>query len=97
METTFPFEPCVVEATAIEIGSVVSCEEGPVVLVVNKVTEVAIPGRVVIIGKPGEIGFTDDFRSAHICILINDGGWCRRNIHPRSGYTKTDTCVYVYL
>jgi hypothetical protein len=102
----------VVKTATVEIGSVVPCEERPVVLIVSEVTEVAIPGGVVIIGKPGEICFTDDFGSAYISILVDDrrrrigvsvnnGAWC--DINPggrRNKYPRsveTDMRAYENL
>ena len=50
-------EPCVVEATMIEISPVVSFEERTIVCEVETIPVVTIPGRVVIIGIAGEIRF----------------------------------------
>jgi hypothetical protein len=116
VESTIPLKPYVVETATVEIGPVVPCEERLIVPIVNVVTEVAVPGGVVIVGIPGEIGIADDFGSADVGILVNDRGRCgrisigvnngagcdiypggRRNEHPRTGYTETDTRIYVYL
>jgi hypothetical protein len=57
MEATVMSEPRVVEATMIEISPVVSFEERTVVFKVETIPVVTVPGRIVIIGIAGEIGF----------------------------------------
>jgi hypothetical protein len=49
----------VVEPAAIEVGSVGSFKPGTVVSEVDTVAIVAAPGRVVIVGIPGELRFTN--------------------------------------
>jgi hypothetical protein len=48
------FEPGVVKTSTIEVRSVVPVEIGAIVLIVNAVTVVTIPNRVVVIHIPGE-------------------------------------------
>jgi hypothetical protein len=50
-------EPRVVEATMIEISPVVSFEERAVVIEVETIPVVTVPGRIIIISIAGEIGF----------------------------------------
>jgi hypothetical protein len=107
VETTVMCEPGMVKMTTIKVGPVVSFKERTVVLKVETVPVVTIPGRVVIISVPGELGFTDS-RSGIITIRINRcrGGrigptinnGCRGGyIEPGSGNPETDVCAYKYL
>jgi hypothetical protein len=67
------YEPGVVEMTAVKVGPVVSFKERTVVFEVETIPVVTIPGRVVIVGITGEIGFTNS-RSGIIAIGINRYG-----------------------
>jgi len=106
------FPASVVKPAAIEIGSVVSFKPGTVVLEVDPVTIVAIPGRVLIVCIAGILGFTNIgggiISTIGRILVINrgrlfiygsgsgvNGGRC--NIHPRTGDTKADVRVYIYL
>jgi|SRR5580658_3580391 hypothetical protein len=59
VEAAVMCEPCVVEATAIEISPVVSFEERTVVIEVETIPVVTVPGRIVIVSIAGEIRFED--------------------------------------
>ena len=93
MISTVVCEPRVVEMTAIKVGPVVSFKERTIVFEVETVPVVTIPGRVVIISVPGELGFTDS-GSGIITICINR---CRSGcgyIEPGGGDSETDMCAY---
>ena len=113
MISTVVCEPRVVEMTAIKVGPVVSFKERTIVFEVETVPVVTIPGRVVIISVPGEIGFTD-CGSGIIAIRINRCGCGRIGgtvnngsrsdndpgcgyIEPGCGNPETDVCAYEYL
>ena len=66
-------EPCVVEATMIEISPVVSFEERTIVFEVETIAVVTVPGRVVIVGIAGEIGF-DHCGSGIVSACVNGSG-----------------------
>jgi hypothetical protein len=53
------FEPCVVKPTMEEISPVVPFEERTIVVEVEPIPVVAVPGRVVIISIAGEFSFTN--------------------------------------
>jgi hypothetical protein len=57
MEAAIMHEPCVVEATMIEISPVVSFEERTVVFEVETIPVVTVPCRIVIISIAWEIRF----------------------------------------
>ena len=52
-------KPGVVEATMVEISPVLSFEKRTIVFEVETIPVVAVPGRIIIIGIPWKIGFTD--------------------------------------
>jgi hypothetical protein len=88
-------EPCMVEAAAIEIRSMVSFEERTIVFEVETIPVVAVPGRIVVVCVSGEIGFTDSrgrivsacvYRSGSDIACINNR---RMNIDSWRGYAKT--------
>ena len=89
------FPMCVVKCPMIEVSGVVSVEERAIVCEIDPVAKVTIPGRIIIIGISGEIGF-DDGRSGVIAICINRSG-CIDNgcgdrgadINAGCGYTET--------
>jgi hypothetical protein len=58
-------EPGVVKTPTVEIGPVVSFEERTIVVEIEPVPVVTVPGGVVIISIAGEFGFTD----SGICIV----------------------------
>lgn len=97
--------PGVVKMTTIEVPSVVSFKEGTVVFEVETVPVVTVPGRVVIIGISGEIGFTNCGsgivairidRCGRISGTVNNG--CRNsNYDPGSRYPEAEVCIYEYL
>ena len=97
-------EPGVVKTTAVEVCSVLPFEEGAVVCEIEPVPVVAVPGRIIIIGISGEIGFTDSRcgivatlihrRSGSVCIGIDDRA---RGIDPGCGYAQTYAGADIYL
>jgi hypothetical protein len=108
------FPTPVVKPAAVEIGSVVSFEPGTIVLEVDPVAVVAVPGGVVVIDIAGVLGFTNIGGGVVSTVIgrrglvidrgrfliygsrsgVNRG---RCNIHPRTGDTKADVRVYIYL
>ncbi len=91
---------------AIEVSPVVSFEERTVVFEVEMIPVVAIPGRIVIVGISGEIGFTDS-RSGIVTFRVNRCR-CRRisgtvdkgrgsDCDPGRRYPEAEVCVYKYL
>jgi hypothetical protein len=109
MKATVVYEPGVVEMTAIKVSPVVSFKERTIVFEVKTVPVVTIPGRVVIVSVPGEIGFTD--RGSGIIAIridrcgrwriggtVNNGGWSDNDpgcgyIEPGCGNPETDVCA----
>jgi hypothetical protein len=92
-------EPCAVEATMIEIGPVISFEERTVVIEVETIPVVTVPGRVVIISIAGEIRFEHGggcivaacvYRSGSDVAAINYG---RRSDKRPANNGKPDTCM----
>ena len=92
-------EPCVVEATTIEISPVVSFEVRTVVFEVETIPVVTVPGRIVIISIAGEIRFKDGggrivsaciYRSGSNIAAINYG--CRSDKRTANN-REPDTCM----
>jgi hypothetical protein len=73
MRTTVVNKPDVVEMTTIEVAPVVSFKQRTVVFEVETISVVTVPGRIVIIGISGEIGFTNR-RSGIITVCVNRCG-----------------------
>ncbi len=76
MIAPFVYEPGVVEMPAMEVSPVVSFKERTVVFEIEPIPVVPVPGRIVIVGVSGEIGFTDSRRGI-VTIRVNRCG-CRR-------------------
>ena len=110
--TTFVFVPGMVEGPAIKICPVIPFEIRTVVCIVETVAEVAVPGRIVIVGISGIISFTY-YRcgggSVSIFILV-DRSWFLVNgsrlliyygrcsyIYPGAGKAETKMCVDINL
>jgi hypothetical protein len=92
---TVVYEPGVVEMTAVKVGPVVSFKERTVVFEVETIPVVTIPGRVVIVGITGEIGFTNS-RSGIIAIGINRYG-CGSDHDTGGRNPKSYVCTDEYL
>ena len=90
MESAVMNEPGVVKMTATEIAPVVPFKERTVVLEVETVPVVTVPYRIVIIGIPGEIGFTDR-RSGIITVCINRCGRISGTVDNGCGSCYNDT------
>jgi hypothetical protein len=104
-------EPGVVKMTTIEVASVVSFKERTVVVEVETVPVVAVPGRVVIVGISGEIGFANGgsgiiairiYRCGRISGTVNN--WCGSDNRVGSDVdatgsrnTETEVGTYEYL
>jgi hypothetical protein len=101
--TTVMLETGMIEPAMVEICGVVSIEERPIVFVIDPVAIVTAPGRIVIIGVSGEIGF-DNGGSGIVATCIyrsggvdNGSGYGGSYIDPGSWNTETDMRAYEYL
>jgi len=98
------YEPGVVKMTAIEVSPVVPFKERTVVFEVKTIPVVAVPGRIIIVGVSGEVGFYDS-RSGKIAICINRrrcgriGGTVNNGSDndPGCGNPEADVCANEYL
>ena len=79
-----------VKMTTIKVGPVVSFKQRTVVFEVETIPVVTVPGRVVIIGVSGELGFTDR-RSGIITVCINRCGRISLTVNNRCGCCYNDT------
>jgi hypothetical protein len=101
-----------VETTAIEIAPVFSFKVGTIVLEVDAIPIVAVPGRILIVDIAGELGFANGRRRivstvVYRCglltyrsrLLIDRCGIhrSRRDIYPGAGNPEADMGIYVYL
>jgi hypothetical protein len=105
--TAIMVETCMVESSAIEIGSVVSFKKGTVVLEVYAIPVVTGPCGIIIVGISRKIGFTDRGIGI-IAVVVNGSGLgiyrrgpidyrCGCDIDPGAGYAKADMGAYKYL
>lgn len=75
VEAVVTCEPCVVEASMVEISPMVSFKERTVVFEVETIPKVTVPGRVVVVRISGEFIVVDDCRC-----------WCiDRSVDRRGG------------
>ena len=89
-KSTVVCEPGVVEMVATEVGPVISFKERMVVLEVETVPVMTIPGRIVIVGISGEISFTDR-GSCIITVCINRCGRISGTVDNGCGSCYNDT------
>lgn len=89
-----------VESPMVEVGGMVSVEEGAIVFKIDPVAIVTPPGRIIIIGISGEFCFTLR-RGGIVTPGISRGGCVDRGcgssvgrtyIDVRNGYVYTDVC-----
>ena len=90
MKATVVCEPGVVKMTAMEVSPVVSFKERTVVFEIEAVPVVTVPGRIVIVGISGEIGFTDR-RSSIITVRIDRRGRISGTVDNGCGSCYNDT------
>jgi hypothetical protein len=97
------FKPGVVKTSVVEVGPVISFEEGAVMCKVEPIMIVPIPCGVIIVGVAGKISF-DDVRSGIIATCIDRGrsidNGCRYGgsyINPGGRNAETDTGADEYL
>lgn len=98
-EATIVCEPGVVKTTTVEISPVVSFEERTIVVEIEPVPVVPVPGRIIIISVAGEFGFTNG-RGRKVSARIYRSGSDIAAINYRSGSDKgpanngePDTCM----
>ena len=84
-------ESGVIKPTVVEIGPMISLEEGAIVFEVEPVPVVSVPGGIIIISISGEIGF-DDCGSGIVAICIYGSGG-----YIDSWNRDADVGAYVYL
>ncbi len=71
-------KPTIVKTTTGKISGIPSLKERPIMGIVIVIPIVTIPGRIVVIRIPREIGFTHYPGSSRIIVLILIHGWSRR-------------------